>query len=171
MEDEITWNEFTFRNENLDDTRHRGVEMYIDFDLEEIFSLQVNYTYQESTFEAGPNKGNDVPLVPNNLLAASLDLNLPYEIHLVPSLLYVDKSYLSQDFDNNTEKLDDYTVVDILLRYKKNIGRATLTAFLGVNNLTDEEYSTQGRDGLGWGPNVFYPSPGRKFHGGISGTF
>jgi len=171
MEDEISWNELTFRNENLDDTRHRGLEMFFEYKLPEIVILQVNYTYQESTFESGPNNGNDVPLTANILFAASLDLTLPYDLHLIPGLHYVDDSYISQDFDNNTEKLDAYTVVDLLLRYKKTIGQGQLTAFLGVANLLDEEYSTHGTDGQGWGDNTFYPSPGRKFFGGISGSF
>lgn len=139
MEDEINWNEVTYRNENLDDTRHRGLEMFLDYDLEEIFDLKVNYTYQESTFEAGPYKGNDVPLVPNNILTLSLDLSLPYDIHFIPSMQYIDDSYLSQDFNNNTEKLDAYTVVDLLLRYKTNDRQAQLTVFLGLNNLFDKE--------------------------------
>jgi iron complex outermembrane receptor protein len=171
MEDEISWNELTFRNENLDDTRHRGMEIFLYYDLGGIFDLQVNYTYQETTFENGTYAGNDVPLVPNHLLAVSLDLELPYSINLIPSLLYVDDSYLSQDFDNNTEKLSDYTVVDLLLRYKNNFGQVELTVFLGIANVFNEEYSTQGTDGQWWGDNTYYPSPGREFHGGISGRF
>jgi iron complex outermembrane receptor protein len=171
MEDEISWNELTFRNENLDDTRHRGIEIFTNYDLEGIFDLEVNYTYQESTFENGPNKENDIPLVPNNLLTANLDLTLPHAIHLITGIQFVDDSYLSQDFDNTTEKLDGYTVVDIMLRYKKNIGQTQVTAFFKIANLFDEEYSTHGTDGQGWGDNTFFPSPGRKFYGGISAIF
>jgi iron complex outermembrane receptor protein len=171
MEDEISWNENTYRNENLDDTRHRGLEIFLKYGMEEIFDLSVNYTHQKTTFEAGPNDGNEVPLVPRNLLTASLDLTLPYNFHLIPNLQYVDESYLSQDFDNNEEKLDDYTVVDVLLRYKRDIGKSELTVFLKVANLFDKEYSTIGTDGQWWGENTFYPSPDRKFYGGISARF
>ena len=172
MEDEISWNELTFRNENLDDTRHLGLEINLDYELKKILHLNVNYTYQKATFKAGANSGNEVPLVPNHLLNAELDLQLPYNIHFIPSLLYVDKSYLSQDFDNNAERLDSYTVVDLLLSYKKQIGNAKWTFFLGVHNLFDEEYSTFGVDYEQWFmDNVYYPSPGRKFFGGISATF
>jgi len=171
MEDEISWNESTFRNENLDDTRHRGLEMFLKYGLEETFDLSVDYTYQKTTFEAGPNDGNKVPLVPNNLLTASLDLFLPYSFNLITIVQYVDDSYLSGDYDNNAEKLDDYTIVDVLLRYKRNIGKTELTAFLKVANLFDKEYSTIGTDGQWWGENTYYPSPDRKFYGGISARF
>ena len=172
MENEISWNQITWRNENLDDTRHRGLEMFLKYGQENIFDLSVNYTFQKTTFEAGPNEGNEVPLVPNNLLAASLDLFLPYSINLITIVQYVDDSYLSQDFDNNTAKLDDYTVVDVLFRYKRNIGQTQLTAFLRVANLFDEEYSTIGIDNQSWGgENTYYPSPGRQFFGGISLRF
>ena len=30
MENEISWNGSTWRNENLDDTRHRGLEMFTE---------------------------------------------------------------------------------------------------------------------------------------------
>jgi iron complex outermembrane receptor protein len=171
MEDEISWNESTYRNENLDDTRHRGLEMFLKYGLEETFDLSVDYTHQKTTFEAGPNDGNKVPLVPNNLLTTSLDLFLPYSFNLITIVQYVDDSYLSGDFDNNAEKLDDYTVVDVLLRYKRNIGETQLTAFLKVANLFDKEYSTIGTDGQWWGENTYYPSPDRKFYGGISARF
>ena len=172
MENEINYNGSTYRNENLDDTRHRGLEMFIKYGLEGIFDLNANYTYQKTTFEAGPNVGNEVPLVPNNLFTASLDLFLPYSMNLVTIVQYIDDSYLSGDYNNNTEKLDDYTVVDLLLRYKRNFVQTELTAFLRVANLFDEEYSTHGTDNQWWGgENTYYPSPGRKFYGGISLRF
>jgi len=171
MEDEISWNENTFRNENLDDTRHRGLEASVDYSMPEIFKVQLNYTFQGSTFESGPYSGNEVPLVPKHLLSSNLDLRLLPSLHLLTDLKYVSESYLSQDFDNSTEKLDDYTVVDLHLRYKRDIGRTQMTAFLGVNNIFDEEYSTHGLDGQGWAENTYFPSPGRKFYGGISARF
>ena len=140
--------------------------------MEGIFDFNIDYTYQKTTFEAGPNEGNEVPLVPNNLFTASLDLFLPYSMNLVTIVKYVDDSYLSGDYDNNTEKLDDYTVVDLLLRYKRNFNQTELTAFFRVANLFDEEYSTHETDNQWWGgENSYYPSPGRKFYGGISLRF
>lgn len=168
MEDEISWNGSTFRNENLDDTRHRGLEMSLQYGMAKVFDLSFDYSYRKATFEAGPNSGKEVPLVPNNLFSANLDLFLPYSFDLVTMVRFADDSYLSGDIDNNTEKLPDYTVVDILLRYKRNFGESQLTAFLKVNNLFDKEYSTIGTDNQWWGgENTYYPSPGRKFYGGI----
>ena len=176
MEDEISWN--GSMNDNLDETRHRGLESFLNYNLRGVLDLQLNYTYQEATFEKGANKGNDIPLVPNHLISAILDLALPYDIHLIPSVQYVSDSYLSGDNDNNTEKLDGYTVADLLLRYKSSIGDVKVTLFLGVSNIFDKEFSTFGLDldQYDWPPfydydNVFYPAPGRKFFGGISGTF
>jgi len=172
MENEINWNGNTFRNENLDDTRHRGVEMFLKYKMAKLLDLNFDYTYQKATFEAGPNNGNEVPLVPNNLFAASLDLSLPYFLNLITTVRYADDSYLSGDFDNNTEKLENYTVVDMLLRYKRNFDDSQLTVFLRVDNLFDEEYSTFGTDNEWWGgENAYYPSPGRKFYGGIGFRF
>ena len=170
MKNEISWNDIDKRNENLDETRHRGVEISLDYRRKDLFDIKINYTYQESTFENGDNSGNNIPLVPNNLLSAIFDLYLPYNIHLIPSLRYIGDSYLSGDVSNTAKKLNDYTVVDLLLRYKKNIRQSQITFFLGINNLFDEEYSSYGSD-WGGGFYVYYPSPGRKFYGGVSATF
>jgi iron complex outermembrane receptor protein len=170
MEDEIVLNTdaWPFFNENSsDETRHRGIETYINFNPEGLFDLNILYTYQESTYESGSNSGNDIPLVPNHILSASLDISLPYNIHLIPNLRYVSDSYSSGDNSNIFAKLDDYTVVDLLLRYKRDIGKSQITIFLGANNIFDEEYSPYGS--AQW--DYYYPAPGRKIFGGISGTF
>ena len=71
-----------------------GWKCLLKYGLEGIFDLSFNYTYQKTTFEAGPNEGNEVPLVPNNLFTASLDLFLPYSMNLITIVQYVDDSYL-----------------------------------------------------------------------------
>jgi outer membrane receptor protein involved in Fe transport len=83
---------------------------------------------------------------------------------------YIDKAYLGSDFSNSQEPLRNYTLYNIFLQYRppKKEG-LNVFAFLGVENLTDEMYATQG---FVVGPTrYFYPSPGTTFKGGLSVSF
>jgi outer membrane receptor protein involved in Fe transport len=47
-----------------------------------------------------------------------------------------------------------------------------MSVFLKIANLFDEKYSTHGTDNELWGgENTYYPSPERKFFGGLSLRF
>jgi iron complex outermembrane receptor protein len=172
MEDEIAWNNVTFRNENLDKTRHEGVEFAMSYKLKNLAKIYGNFTYHDAEFREGGNVGKKVPLVPEEMANAGLEIYLPYALMLRPEVQYVGKSYLGTDYDNSTEQMGDYTIYNISLRYEPEFGDLNLSAFFGVENLTDEKYSTMGFDQEQWGvPNVYYPSPGTTIKGGISFMF
>ena len=82
------------------------------------------------------------------------------------------KSYLSGDSDNSTEKLNDYTLLNIYVYYRPSFGKFNLTAFLGADNVADVKYSSYGVDYEQFGmPNFYYPMPGIVFKGGLSIEF
>jgi len=172
MEDEIAWNNApgsNGRNENLDETRHEGVEFDISYALKNRARLYGNFTCHDAEFTAGQYNGKKVPLVPDKMANAGLEIYLPYALILSPEVRYVGKSYLGGDNDNSTEQLDDYTVCNLFLRYEPEHGGLKISAFFGIENLTDEKYSTMGSDWEQYGsPNVYYPSPGVTVKGGIS---
>jgi len=168
MEDEIAWNNVTFRNENLDKTRHQGAEFAMSYKLKNMAKFYSNITWHDAEFREGGNIGKKVPLVPQEMANAGLEIYLPYALMLRPEVRYVGKSYLGFDYDNSSEYLDDYTIYNLFLRYKPEFDDLKLSAFFGVENLTDEKYSTMGYEGT---PNVYYPSPGITIKGGISFNF
>ena len=168
MEDEIAWNNVTWRNENLDKTRHQGAEFAMSYKLKNWAKFYGNFTYHEAKFTNGADDGKKVPLVPEEMANAGLEIYLPYSFTLRPEMCYVGKSYLGSDYDNSAEQLDGYTVYDFFLLYKPEFNDLKLSAFFGVENLTDEKYSTMGYESA---PNVYYPSPGITIKGGISFMF
>lgn len=172
MEDEIAWNNVTYRNENLDKTRHEGVEFAISYKLRSLAKIYGNFTYHNAEFREGGNIGKKVPLVSKEMANAGLEIYLPYAFMLRPEVQYVGKSYLGTDYDNNTEQLDDYTIYNLFLQYKPEFSDLKFSAFFGVENLTDEKHSTMGYDQEQYGlPNVYYPSPGITIKSGISFWF
>ena len=169
MEDEISYNPVTFRNENLDKTRHQGAEISIDWQFRKLFRLIANYTLQEAFFREGTNRDKDVPLVPNHMANAALEIYLPWSFTLRPEFRYVGEQYFGSDNDNSVGKLDSYTIVNLYLRWQpdwKAFGVAKPSLFVGVENLFDKEYVPAGYETFSG--VTYYPAPEINFRGGIS---
>lgn len=176
MTDEIIWKGFpTNKNINLDETSHEGFEAYLSYRIKELMQFWGKYDYHKAQFENGQFDGKELPFAPNHLISAGMDISLPFDIHLCPEMVYVSDSYLGNDFDNSSEKLDGYTKYDLFIKYRPESNRMKFKAFVGVKNVFDEAYSTIGyendpNDG-GAPSNTFIPSIGREFVGGISFDF
>lgn len=171
MENEITWNNATYRNENLDETRHQGVEATFSYLWEKRFKIYGSYTYHEATYRAGPYDGKELPLVPNHVVKLGAEWYLPADFVLRPEIRLVSDAYLSGDSDNTGEKLSAYQVCDLFLFYRPVVGRTKISVFAGVENLTDELYATTGVKGTAFSPQTYYPMSERTFKCGISFEF
>jgi iron complex outermembrane receptor protein len=173
MEKEIAWNNTTLRNENLDETRHQGLELNGSYRFGKKANIYGNYTYQDAKFTKGVYNDKDIPLVPNHKAFLGLELFFPYGFSLVPEFRYTGECYLGDDKNNNGEKLAEYSLVDIFLRYRPTHHKYKPLAFVGVENLFNKEYSTLGYED--WLEdttyNTYYPSPGRIFKAGLSLMF
>jgi len=173
MEKEIAWNNTTLRNENLDETRHQGLELNGSYTFGKKANIYGNYTYQDAKFTKGVYNDKDIPLVPNHKAFFGLELFFPYGFSLVPELRYTGECYLGDDKNNNGEKLANYSLVDIFFRYRPTHHKYKPFAFVGVENLFNKKYSTLGYED--WledtNYNTYYPSPGRSFKAGLSLMF
>lgn len=160
MEDEIvtdaSWNLI-----NLDKTRREGIELGASYLWEKVAKVYGQLSYRNSEFRSGPNSGKDVPLVPEILGSAGVILYLPYGLELNPEVKYIGKNYQGGDDSNVLEKVDDYTVYNLFLYYRPTIKNLKLSAFAGVENLTDEKHAFIYCGG-------YYPLPGITVKGGIS---
>jgi len=171
MEDEIRYTGL-FPNghmQNLDKTRHDGAEISLSYLWEKRARLYGNFTYHLATYENGPYNKKELPLVPNRMANAGLEIYLPYNLMLRPEVRYVGDAFLSGDDYNRAEKLQAYTLYNLYLSYKPSFGKVSVTAFFGVENLTDVKYSSFG---MVYGTtNVYYPMSGIMFKGGLSFEF
>jgi iron complex outermembrane receptor protein len=172
MEDEIAWDAVANKNRNMDKTRHEGAEMSASYRLVDWAKIYGNFTYHRATFEAGQYNTKEVPLVPDRIANAGMELDLPFSLVLRPEARYVAACFLSGDFDNNTDKVESYTLYNLYLFYRPQTGKWRLSAFLGVENLFDKKYVNFGTDNVSWGgENTYYPAPGLTWRGGVSLTF
>jgi iron complex outermembrane receptor protein len=176
MEDEIQYvyvTPWSGYNQNVGKSRHDGAEVSLSYLWEKRARLYGNFTYHMATVEdGGANNKKEMPLVPNRMANAGVELYLPWNLMLRPEVRYVGDAFLSGDNDNNTEKLEAYTLYNLYLSYKPSVGKVNVTAFFGVENLTDVKYSSFGSDNASWGGiNTYYPMPGITFKGGLSFEF
>jgi iron complex outermembrane receptor protein len=171
MKNEMVWNDTLYKNENTGKTRHDGAEVSFSYLFEKRAKLDANFTYHKATFENGADNKKEMPMVPNRMANVGADIYLPFNLTLRPEVRYVGEAFLGGDKDNSTEKLDSYTIVNLSLFYRASLKKVKTTAFFGVDNLTDQKYSSFGSDGLGWNPNAYYPMPGIVFKGGLSFEF
>jgi len=173
MEKEIVWNNATSKNENLDETRHQGLELNGSYKFGKMVNIYGNYTYQKAKFTKGIYNNKDIPLVSNHKAFLGLELFFPYGFSLVPELRYTGECYLGDDKNNNGEKLAHYSLVDIFLRYRPTYYKYRPLVFVGIENLFNKEYSTLGYED--WLEdtiyNTYYPSPGRALKAGLSLMF
>lgn len=159
-------------NRNAGKTRHDGMELSVSYLWRKYLKAYGNFTYHKATFENGEFNKKEMPLVPNRMINAGLEIYLPYNVTLKPGIRHVGNAFLSGDNDNNAEKLESYTLLDCYVLFKPTIGRLHLSVFAGVENLTDTMYSSFGLDYVQYGmPNFYYPMPGRTFKGGLSFEF
>jgi iron complex outermembrane receptor protein len=175
MEDEIQYvyvTPWSGYNQNVGKTRHDGAEVSLSYLWEKRAKLYGNFTYHKATFENGANNKKEMPLVPNRMANAGMEIYLPYDLMLRPEVRYVGEAFLSGDNDNNTEKLESYTLYNLYLSYKPSIVKVNMTVFFGLENLTNVKYSSFGSDNASWGGiNTYYPMPGITYKGGLSFAF
>ncbi|MEI6608879.1 MAG: TonB-dependent receptor [Deltaproteobacteria bacterium] len=171
MEDEIQYvgTYPTGYNQNTGKTRHDGVETSLSYLWPKQLKIYGNYTYHKATFEEGAYKKKEMPLVPQHMANAGLEIYLPFNITLRPEIQYVSEAFLSGDNDNKAEKLEAHTLLNFYVQHKPSFGKLGLTAFLGVDNIADVKYSSFGSD-YGYGSS-YYPMPGITFKSGISFEF
>lgn len=176
MEDEIQYvyvTPWSGYNQNVGKTRHDGAELFLSYLWEKRARLYGNFTYHMATVEdGGANNKKEMPLVPNRMANAGVEIFLPYNLTLRPEIRHVSDAFLSSDNDNNSEKLEAYTLYNLYLSYKPSFEKINITAFFGVDNLTDVKYSSFGSDNASWGGiNTYYPMPGITIKAGLSFEF
>ncbi|MCG6535672.1 MAG: TonB-dependent receptor, partial [Syntrophales bacterium LBB04] len=171
MEDEISADPITWELKNLDKTRRVGGEFNFNYAQKGYFRFNGNVTYQKAIFDQGENDGREIPLVPNLMANAALEINLPYNFFLTPKCRYTGSAFLANDYNNNGEKLESYLRWDVYLYWRPEIKGKRIVAFAGAENLTNVKYSTYGIDMSPWGSNLYYPADGMTIKGGISLTF
>ncbi len=155
------------KNDNIDRTLRRGVEVSLRGRYGKLVDSFLNYTVTKATFETDVllpsgqvKKGDELPLVPRHRVGLGVNFH-PVE-DLTLSLLgnYVGRQFFLNDEPNRFKKLADYFVLGSRVSYRWK----DLTGYVTVNNLTNRKYSTSG---ILFGEPFLVPAPGINLFAGL----
>ncbi len=177
INDEILFNGLNSQNQNFD-TRRVGLELSVKGESpSHRLRSYVNYTVVDAEFHKGPFAGNTVPGTPRQTMNAGLSVSPIDSFWILLDWQIVNDYFRINDMRNTLGKADNYGVLNLTLRYelpKKFVDRGApaTTAYLKIDNITNEEYvtfqSSNGANLLGAGE---YPMPPTTFTGGVNIQF
>ena len=176
IEDEILYQppkagSYSFgQNENFDEVIHQGVEFSINSSILPRTIIYATYTFTDTEIGKGPFKGSEMPITPNHMGSISATTNLGRGFSIWNQVRWIDQRYLASDLNNVMDRLPAYQVWDMKLSYDYKGHLGTFSAFCGINNLLDEEYTENGGiGGFPFGTRIgIYPAPERNYVGGVN---
>lgn len=147
LAEEILYNNVAFTNQNFD-TRRFGTELSLQArPAEGRWRGSIAYTFVDAEFSEGDFVGRTIPGTPAHTLSTSAGVSPLPGLWVDLSWRVVGRAVRFNDFDNILEHARSYGVVDLLVQY--DVPRRWLgsrgpeaTAYLRIDNLTSEEYSS-----------------------------
>ncbi|MBI3329660.1 MAG: TonB-dependent receptor [Nitrospinae bacterium] len=179
VEDEILFvvtDPVTFfgRNENISDSRRRGIELSLKGRYRNIVDGFLNYSFTQATFETDVllfsgfvREGSRIPLVPRFRFSSGLNFHPGKGWTISLMGLHVSDQVLLNDEPNTLRPLGDYFILNGQVSYQQAGFRAFLTAY----NLLNREYETFGVVGGFPAQPFLIPAPKIHFFGGVSYAF
>jgi iron complex outermembrane receptor protein len=159
LTDEIDFDGTTFANVNLPPTRRQGLEAELDYAIVSRLKAHVAYSFTDARFRAGPDAGNEIPLVARNKVSAQLvSSNGRFGTYTVAATTVGNRRY-SGDFANSLGTLAGYTTVDVQGRW--TIQRWTVTT--RVINALDRRYAPFAGYSTFLNDHYYYPADARSF--------
>lgn len=158
LRNEIFYDQTTYTNVNLDPTKRQGIEIETSTRLATAFTLSANLQHVSAKFTEGPNAGNEMVMVPKNIVSVRLNW-LPADGQSADiGAQWVDSQRYGGDFANNcSAKIPSFVTLDG--RYAKRVG-AWEFAIAG-SNLTDKQYYNNAYSCDPDTPGI-YPGAGRQ---------
>ena len=132
-----------YTSENLDKVDIKGVELNLDYTLNDNADLNFNLTYLDTE-----DKSTNKELIFTPDLSASLGFNYKILSNVATNLSL---RYLGEQYSDtqNTATTDDYTLVDVGVKYDVN---KTLTLYTGIDNIFDKKIEEE----LGTNVGAYY---------------
>ena len=132
-----------YTSENLDKVDIKGVELNLDYTLNHNADLNFNLTYLNTK-----DKSTNKELIFTPDLSASLGFNYKILSNVATNLSL---RYLGEQYSDtqNTATTDDYTLVDVGVKYDVN---KTLTLYTGIDNIFDTKIEEE----LGTNVGAYY---------------
>lgn len=154
-------------------TDRRGLEAQLQADITDNFKVTLSYTYSDLTFDSFDSQpaavGQPLPGIPEHQLFTELAYDLSDRAYIVWDAINVGEFTAN---NAGTQRVDSYLISNLRVgsEYEFNGGQQTVSPFLGINNLFDEEYFSNVRVNA-FGGRAYEPAPGRHVYGGVNIRF
>ncbi len=156
---------------NAGKSTRNGAEMSFVSQPVEGLKISLAYTYSDFKFDdflddnGNDFSGNTLPGIPDNLFRGEVAYTHASGFYSAIDLLNVSDFFVN---NANSAVNESYTVVNLRVGHAAlQFGDWILSPFIGVNNLTDEEYAANARINA-FGGRYFEPAPERHFYGGLA---
>ncbi len=126
--------------QNVGESQRDGLEFSWTANFTDRLQTTVSYTYSDFTF----NNGLVIPGTAKNTLYASLSYEHPRGWFVAGDALSVDDQF-GDNANSAAGFVDGYTIANLRAGYEADVGRMTLSPFVGLNNLFDEDYTANVR--------------------------
>ncbi len=166
---------------NAGQTRHRGIEIFLEYDwLKGTPQLKTYLSYSFNDYEFvdfqdadGDYSGNQLTGTPPHHLNVGIDYTNKFGFYGTLNFQWVDAFPIR---DDNSLFTDSYHLMNIKLGYEKNISKKLrLNLFAGIQNLFNEKYASMilinASSFGGNAPRYYYPGNPRNYYGGINLTW
>jgi iron complex outermembrane receptor protein len=172
VDDEMLFDPIAFANTNLEEVRHRGIEVSGTLRPIEWLELYASYTYDDvkiqddvliSTFPDVFGRPGGIPLTPRHRGAAGVIAFLPCGFEIGVDGRWVGDRPLVNDLDGSSDHLPSYGVYDGRIAWRGQYGGLSLLLEAVGRNLGDKEYSEFGGEASFGGAPGFFPSPERNY--------
>jgi iron complex outermembrane receptor protein len=162
VDDEIAYDFLTSLNQNMEGTRHTGIDLSVGYDPFEKVGITAGISLTDAEFSEGANDGFKVPLVAEVQGSIGLELKPVDTVKASVRYIYVGERYAGGDFANMYSKLPAHDTVDLFVSYGLS---DKVEVFANAKNIFGEEYSELAFD-YGFF-DAFYPMPEASYFAGI----
>jgi iron complex outermembrane recepter protein len=159
--------------ENAGETSREGLELSWTARPTDRIDTTVSYTYSDFKFDrfietiglaTFDRSGRVLPGSAENTLFGEFAYRAPRGWYAAADVLFVDEQF----GDNaNAVVIDSYTLTNLRFGYDFDFGDLSLSPFLGINNVTDETYTSNVRLNAAFA-RYYEPGPGRNGYAGIT---
>ena len=164
--------------QNAGESGRTGIELSAKSQLTDRIESTVSISYGDFSFDSfqvlsfdamnnatvtGDFSGNRIPGTVEKLAYIELTYTAPSNWYSA-----IDFTYTGDQFadNNNTVNVEAYTLANWRIGADYQVGRTFLSPFLGINNLTDENYFSNIRINA-FGGRYYEAAPGRNVYGGV----
>jgi outer membrane receptor protein involved in Fe transport len=145
VKNEITYNPFTFANENFDRVRHVGVETALAVQILSWLEAHANYTFEHVEIREADDpalEGRRMPMNPRHRGTLGILATIPFDLELGADGNIVGSRVFANDFDRELPKLNVYGTLDLHMAWRPSFGEHLSGALsLDLRNVTNEKYS------------------------------